>query len=163
MAQYNQWMNQKIYAVCDDIPEDIRKKDVGLFFKSIHSTLNHILYGDRAWMGRFQNEGKIPEGLQIGQDLFENFYELQVERKKTDQEILDWVVDLDEQWLKNPFSFTSRGDGKTRTMIAWYYVTHMFNHQTHHRGQVTAALSQLGYDFGATDIPWMPGLWEDGY
>lgn len=158
MAQYNQWMNQKLYAVCGDIPDDIRKKDVGLFFKSIHSTLNHILYGDWVWMGRFQNKGKMPEGLQMGKDLFEDFDQLQEERKETDRSILDWVVTLDDQCLKKPFSFTSQGDGKTRTMIAWYYVTHMFNHQTHHRGQVTASLSQLGYDFGVTDIPWMPGL-----
>ncbi len=158
MAQYNQWMNQKLYKVCTEVSDDIRKKDVGLFFKSIHSTLNHILYGDRAWLGRFQSGGQTPEGLQMGQDLLDDFVQLQIGRKKTDQDILEWVDTLDEQWLRKPFSFVSQGDGKKRTMIAWYYVVHMFNHQTHHRGQITAALSQLGFNYGSTDIPWMPEL-----
>jgi len=118
MAQYNQWMNQKLYKVCADIPDDIRKKDVGLFFKSVHSTLNHILYGDCAWMDRFQNNGKITKNLQLGQDLFDDFEQLQIEREKMDQDILDWVNRLEEQWLKNSFTFTSQGDGKTRTMTA---------------------------------------------
>jgi uncharacterized damage-inducible protein DinB len=34
-------------------------------------------------------------------------------------------------------------------------VTHMFSHQTHHRGQVTTLLSQMGLDMGSTDLPFM--------
>lgn len=51
MAQYNRWMNRKLYAVCTEIPDEQRRKDLGAFFKSIHGTLNHRLYADKAWMG----------------------------------------------------------------------------------------------------------------
>ena len=53
MAEYNCWMNRNIYSVCSAIPDEQRKQDMGAFFKSIHGTLNHLLYGDKAWMGRF--------------------------------------------------------------------------------------------------------------
>jgi uncharacterized damage-inducible protein DinB len=56
MAQYNRWMNQKLYAVCAEIPDAERKRDLGALFKSIHGTLNHLLYGDKALMGRFVGE-----------------------------------------------------------------------------------------------------------
>ena len=56
MAQYNRWMNRKLYAICAEIPDADRKKDLGAFFKSLHGTLNHLLYGDKAWMGRFLND-----------------------------------------------------------------------------------------------------------
>jgi uncharacterized damage-inducible protein DinB len=57
MADYNHWMNQKLYAICAEIPDEKRKEDLGAFFQSIHGTLNHLLYGDRAWMGRFTGAG----------------------------------------------------------------------------------------------------------
>lgn len=154
MASYNQWMNQKIFSICSEIPDDIRKKDLGAFFKSIHGTLNHILYGDRAWMGRFTNnpfQVKV-----IGQELFCDFDELWDERAATDKAILEWSNDLSPEWLSSPFEFTSNVDAKTRTLPAWALVAHMFNHQTHHRGQLTTLMKQVGYDPGITDIPWLP-------
>ena len=53
MAHYNRWMNERLYAVCAEIPDGERRRDRGAFFKSIHGTLNHLLLGDRLWMGRF--------------------------------------------------------------------------------------------------------------
>lgn len=65
------------------------------------------------------------------------------------------------QWLAEPITYTSKIDGKTRTVQKWILVTHMFNHQTHHRGQVTTLLSQMGFDVGSTDIPFMPEFEAD--
>lgn len=79
MAQYNLWMNQKIYAICSDIPNEQRKQDTGAFFKSIHGTLNHLLYGDKAWMGRFTNDPFSVNA--IAQELYSNFDALKVERE----------------------------------------------------------------------------------
>lgn len=154
MAEYNKWMNGKIYKTCSAISDNDRKKDMGAFFRSIHGTLNHLLYGDKAWMGRFK--GKPFEVKVIGEDIYSEFEELHLERVKTDKEIVTWSTGLDNDWLKNPFNYTSNVDGKTRVLPAWIFVTHMFNHQTHHRGQVTTLLKQLGIDPGITDIPWMP-------
>jgi uncharacterized damage-inducible protein DinB len=154
MARYNQWMNAKLYQVCADIPDRDRKRDLGAFFKSIHGTLNHLLYGDKAWMGRFT--GRPFSVTLIGQALYSDFEQLQAERIRTDQQILTWAQALLPEWLQAPFEYTSNVDGKTRMLPTWVLVTHMFNHQTHHRGQLTTLIKQLGYEPGVTDIPWLP-------
>ena len=155
MAEYNHWMNQKLYAICAEIPDEKRKENLGAFFKSIHGTLNHLLYGDRVWMGRFIGQ---PVSSQLGQDLYTSFDELQQQRELTDRQILLWVETLTANWLSQPLTYTSGVDGKTRTLPTWVLVTHMFNHQIHHRGQLTTLLSQLSFDPGITDLPWMPTL-----
>lgn len=156
MAEYNFWMNQKIYQVCSSIPDEQRKQDMGAFFKSIHGTLNHLLYADKAWMGRFT--AQLFPVIPMGQDLYADFDELRAEREKIDREILAWVEGLDPDWLSQPFEFNSQIDGKRRVLPSWVFVTHLFNHQTHHRGQVTALIKQLGYEPGVTDIPWLPAV-----
>lgn len=154
MARYNQWMNKKLYEVCAGIPDESRKKDLGAFFKSIHGTLNHLLYGDKAWMGRFTG---VPFHVTtIGENLYEDFEQLRTERIATDQQILDWVPTLRPAWLNADFEYTSNVDGQTRVLPTWVLVMHMFNHQTHHRGQVTTLIKQLGYEPGITDMPWLP-------
>lgn len=154
MARYNRWMNVRIYKICETIPDSKRKKDMGAFFKSIHSTLNHLLYGDKAWMGRFT--GKPFDVTTIGKELYTEFNDLRTEREKTDITIVEWSRSLKDEWLEKPFEYKSNVDGKTRIIPTWVLVTHMFNHQTHHRGQVTTLVKQLGIDPGITDIPWMP-------
>lgn len=148
-------MNQKLYAICAEIPDTRRKEDLGAFFKSIHGTLNHLLHGDRAWMGRFTGQ---PFSNPMGKELYADFEELQHQRTITDQEILAWTKTLDATWLNQPFSYTSNIDRKTRILPTWVLVTHLFNHQTHHRGQLTTLLNQLGHDPGVTDLPWLPYL-----
>nr|WP_290225754.1 DinB family protein [Trichocoleus desertorum] len=153
MAAYNQWMNQKLYAVCAEISDAERKQDRGAFFKSIHGTLNHLLYGDRSWLGRFTNQPSATKV--IGQELCSDFAELRQERENCDREIMAWSETISQSWLKQSFEYTSNVDSKTRVFPTWILVTHLFNHQTHHRGQLTTLLSQLGYDPGVTDLPWL--------
>lgn len=156
MAQYNQWMNQKIYTICAEIPENKRKENLGAFFKSIHGTLNHLLYGDKAWMGRFLEQPFYVANM--GHDMYADFDRLRQEREVTDKHIIDWTKNLAPEWLEKPFEYKSNVDGKTRILPTWLLVTHLFNHQTHHRGQLTTLLSQLGYDPGITDLPWLPSF-----
>ena len=56
MARYNRWMNERLYALLSGLPDDERKRDRGAFFGSMHGTLNHLLWGDRMWLGRFLDE-----------------------------------------------------------------------------------------------------------
>ena len=155
MASYNHWMNQKIYAICAEISDEKRKQDRGAFFKSIHGTLNHLLYGDLAWMGRFTEQ---PFHHKLGQELHSDFDQLRCQREIVDQQIINWTKTLSSEWLAQSFTYTSKVDGQTYVLPAWSLVTHLFNHQTHHRGQLTTLLSQLGYDPGVTDLPWLPAL-----
>ncbi len=142
LARYNAWMNGKVYAVCADLDEAERKRDRGAFFKSIHSTLDHILLADRYWMGRFT--GVRYEVKRIGEDLFDAFDDLRAARDAMDGEILDWAAGLTDAWLVEPLTWTSGIDKQTRTLPRWACVSQLFNHQTHHRGQVHDMLSQAG-------------------
>ena len=96
-----------------------------------------------------------------GVDLFNGFTKLRVEREALDARLLAWATSLTPQWLAESLTYTSKIDGKVRIVPKWALVTHMFNHQTHHRGQVTTLLSQMGLDIGSTDIPFMPGFERD--
>ena len=154
MATYNQWVNQKLYAVCADIPDRERKSDRGAFFKSIDGTLNHILIGDLIWLGRFTHQ---PFLAKLDQELYDNFTELRAERERLDLILLDWSKNLTPSWLNETLTYTN-SSGYTRTLPHWLLTTHMFNHQTHHRGQLTTLLNQMGYNTGVTDLPAMPEL-----
>ena len=158
MAEYNRWMNQKLYSVCADIPDEKRKANLGAFFRSIHGTLNHILWADKIWLRRFTGEPFLVG--KMGEDIYEDFEALRIDREELDKFIYDWTRNLRQEWLTGPYEFTSVQDGKTRRGPAWVFVTQLFNHQTHHRGQVTTLIKQLGYEPGVTDIPWLPGVVE---
>jgi len=154
MAEYNQWMNERLYATCASMPIARLMEDRFAFFGSVYRTLNHILYGDLAFMSRFTGEPDVvPE---LGVDLTNSFEDLRVARLVLDARILSWAQLLTEEWLGETLTYKSRVDGNTRTVPGWILVTHMFNHETHHRGQITTLLSQMGVDMGTTDIPFMP-------
>jgi uncharacterized damage-inducible protein DinB len=156
MARYNRWMNERLYAVCAEMSDAERKLDRGAFFRSIHGTLNHLLLGDRIWLGRFR--GQLFGVRSLDQELYADFGELRREREGTDGEISDWVESLGEEQLAAPFSFRSIVGARDHAYPLWTLVVHFFNHQTHHRGQLTTLLSQSGRDPGVTDLLWCPGL-----
>ncbi len=159
MAQYNRWMNQRLYEACATLDETARRAPRGAFFGSIHATLEHILWGDRAWLARFN--GKTYPAAPLGQPMFETFEALRTERVLMDQDFIDWAADVTDAWLAEPMTWTSKLYGFTQTHPRWVQVVQMFNHQTHHRGQVTTLINQLGVDMGVTDVPLTPVLLED--
>jgi uncharacterized damage-inducible protein DinB len=158
MAEYNRWMNDKVYAACATLTDEARKRDRGAFFKSIHATLNHLLNGDGIWLGRFN--GKSYPSLPPGQDLHDDFDRLRAARAAMDEEILAWARSVTPETLAGPMTWTAKVYNFTQTHPRWVQVAQMFNHQTHHRGQVHAMLTAAGIDVGATDLPMMPALLE---
>lgn len=161
MARYNHWMNEKLYDLCESIPDRTRKRDMGAFFRSIHGTWNHILLADHAWMIRFTGDseafrfrvanGEPIEVRSLDQELYADFGFLRSVRQQTDRQIGQWVDGLNEDRLREPLRYqTSSGEEHEHPM--WWAVSHFFNHQTHHRGQVTTLLKQLGVDPGVTDL-----------
>lgn len=154
-ADYNRWMNQKLYAVCAAIPDEARRRDLGAFFRSIHGTLNHLLLVDRLWLGRITGDAFPIRSLD--QELYEGFEALKRERERTDATIGALVDELQPAHLAQPVSYTSFLKQESVTLPLGLVLTHLFHHQTHHRGQVTALISQLGYDVGVTDMIYMPG------
>ena len=156
LARYNRWMNVKLYAVAAQLTDEERKRDRGAFFKSVHGTLNHLLLADRVWMGRFTGVGLHgdwlgPDGIRsLDQELYADFEELRRERAKTDGELESWVSSLSAEGLAAPLRYVRKG--KTYDDPLWWAVAHLYNHQTHHRGQVTTLLMQAGHDPGVTDL-----------
>ena len=156
MAEYNRWMNERLYAACAGLADDERRRDRGAFFKSIHGTLDHILWGDRLWLSRFN--GKAYATGAVGDLLYPDFGELKAARADMDQQILEWACAVTPEALAEVVTWTSRTYGFTQTVPRWVLVTQMFNHQTHHRGQLTTLMSQAGVDPGPTDIQALPLL-----
>lgn len=156
MAAYNRWMNERLYACCAQVPDETRKRDVGAFFRSIHGTLNHLLLADRIWLGRFL--GRPYAVRSLDQELYADFDELRRERAATDTVIDEWVASLTEADLAGELSYTSITSPKPRRYPLWFAAAHFFNHQTHHRGQLTTLLMQQGTDPGLTDLIWLPQM-----
>lgn len=154
MSRYNEWQNNKLYAICGSLSDEQRRRDNAAYFGSIHGTLNHLMYADLAFLSRFT--GDPEDEPAIGIDLYGSFGALKNARQLLDQRMLRWAASLTDEWLDQTLTYTSQVDGMTRTKKHWQLVTHLFNHQTHHRGQLTTLLSQAKIDYGSTDLPFMP-------
>ena len=157
MALYNRWMNQRIYDCCADLSDEERKRDRGAFFKSIHGTLNHILLADLIWFGRFKGE-PFTGFAGLDDELYPEFERLREARQSMDAGILEFVDALDEARIAGELRYTTVVNPAPRVSPFWFALTHFFNHQTHHRGQVTTLLSQSGIDPGVTDLMWLPDV-----
>lgn len=161
MARYNAWMNDKLLAVAAELTDAERKRNLGAFFGSIHNTFNHLLLADRIWLGRFTKDaetfasrdaaGDVIPLRSLDQVLYEDFEQFTRERRRTDEQITAWIGGLDAGALSEEFSYsTMRGDPSRHPL--WWALSHFFNHQTHHRGQLTTLLVQCGRDPGVTDL-----------
>ncbi len=154
-ARYNRWQNQTIYDACAKLDDVTRKRNMGAFFKSIHGTLNHLLVGDRLWLSRFDGE---PSGVtSLGESLYDNFDELRQQRTWTDDRADRFVSNVDQPHIDSVITFRRLRDNVEMTLPMHIALMQFFNHQTHHRGQVTTLLMQCGVDPGITDLPMLPG------
>ncbi|MFN3650342.1 MAG: DinB family protein [Armatimonadota bacterium] len=155
MSRYNRWMNERFYDLCAALSEEDRKADRGAPFRSIHGTLNHLLLADRVWLGRFLDDPFRVESL--SQELYADFDELRAARKETDDRIDAWVAGLTPERLAGPLRYVGIVVPEPRTLPLWFAASHFFNHQTHHRGQLSTLLEQAGCDIGVTDLLVVPG------
>jgi uncharacterized damage-inducible protein DinB len=152
MAAYNAEMNRRLYGAAARLSDEERKRDRGAFWGSIHGSLNHILWGDGMWMARFDNWPKPKEPIKESGKLYDDFAALAAAREEADRKIADWAARIDDKWLAGELRWWSgAAEREVRAPIA-FLVTHMFNHQTHHRGQVHAMLTAAGEKTGDTDL-----------
>jgi len=161
MADYNQWMNQKIYEAVSAISPESLHEDKGAFFGSIFASLNHICVGDTLWLKRFSPvltsyksyepilNLPMPKSLDVF--LANNFNDLKDRRVLLDETLLEITGLLSDEALLTPVNYqNSKGINANKTLFN--LLMHLFNHQTHHRGQITTLLSQMGIDIGITDL-----------
>lgn len=154
MARYNIWQNGVIYGLCDGLPEAERTRDRGMFFGSLHNTLDHIAAVDRFILD--QVEHGAAAAFQPGVVVHGDWAFLKRVRDALDQRIVVLAQRCDADWLEGAFEVDSARFGRRRRIPRALYLMQMFNHQTHHRSQVTAELWKLGLDYGSTDIPFRP-------
>jgi uncharacterized damage-inducible protein DinB len=155
MAAYNTEMNRRVYAAADSLSAAQREEVRGAFFGSIHGTLNHLLWGDATWMHRFDDWAKPPGGIRDSVALFPDWDAMKAARADRDARIEAWAARVDPAWLERDLSWFSGALGRDVTRPVWILVTHFFNHQTHHRGQVHALLTGFGARTGDTDLPFI--------
>lgn len=141
MAGYNAWANERLYGIARQLPDGQYRRDVGAYFKSLHGTLNHILVADLIWMHRLTGTGDRPGSLD--EIVFDDLPSLWAARQQMDQRIMSYVEGLsgaqfEEMWDYRTLNGTSWKQRRRETLA------HLFNHQTHHRGQAHAILTMIG-------------------
>jgi len=160
LADYNAWMNQRIYQAAA-LPAAGATVPRGAFFGSLLGTLNHIAVGDILWLKRFATHPAgytaldpvraLPMPAGLDRLLHPDLASLAALRRVLDQAIIAWAGQVADTDLAHVLAYTSsRGIAARREFGS--VVLHFFNHQTHHRGQATTLLSQAGIDIGATDL-----------
>lgn len=153
LAQYNIWATQRLCESLKVVSDDDFNKDVGLYFKSIVGTLNHLLLGEHyLWYSRFK-QGVSPAialntMIQTGKTLLLD--ELQEKSKNW----IEFLEQLDEKTLNADLTY-KRVSGQELTLPYAATLMHVFNHGTHHRGQITAAMTGLGYACPELDLVYM--------
>jgi uncharacterized damage-inducible protein DinB len=151
-AAYNSEMNRRIYAAAGRLSDEERKLDRGAFFGSLHGTLNHLLWADQAWMSRFAGWSMPAIPGQDSARLYDDFAVMHTKRAEIDAGIETWAGDLTEDWIEGELTWFSGIAQREVTAPKGVVLVHMFNHQTHHRGQAHALLSAAGQATGDTDI-----------
>ena len=149
LAQYNRIANERLYATCSKLNDAEYRKTRSGSFGSIHGLLNHILLGDRRWLGLFEGGQRVTPPLD--QILYDDFASLRSARACQDARIESFFSDLDVAFWGRSFQYTNN-QGKDYVETAHVACSHLFNHQTHHRGQVHVMLSQAQVAPPALDL-----------
>ena len=161
MADYNVWMNAKLYDAARRLSEEALAAGRKAFFGSILGTLNHLVVGDTLWLKRFATHPApypaldavrgLARPTRLDEMLFADFAALAERRTLLDRVIVEWTRSIADGDLEDVLSFTSMTGVAARKNF-FSLLMNFFNHQTHHRGQVTTLLSQAGIDVGVTDL-----------
>ncbi len=154
LAAYNAEMNRSIYSSAATLTEAQRREELGAFFGSVHATLSHLCWADAAWMHRFAGWANPGGNPRAGAAMHADWAAMRALRVEQDARIAAWADALDAADLDGDLTWTN-SRGLTNTKPRWLLVTHMFNHGTHHRGQVHALLTRLGAPVENTDLPWV--------
>lgn len=157
MARYNSWQNTQLIDALKEVPDADLNADRGAFFGSIMATLNHLLWGDTIWLSRFTPTvapPKVPASEHM--TITPNFEAWCAERSDLDHVMSDWAAQLSDEALEGDLSWFSGMNQQQMSKPLSVCVVQLFNHQTHHRGQVHAMVTSLGLKAPVSDLAFMP-------
>lgn len=153
MAQYNTWANARLYHMAAALSDDQYRRDVSAYFKNLSGTLNHILVADRIWLFRLTGTGVAPTRLNA--ILFDDLPALTEARRVEDERIERFVETQTDEQFAGTVEYRTL-DGKVHRQKLREVLAHVFNHQTHHRGQAHGILTALGVkEPDSLDVLWM--------
>jgi uncharacterized damage-inducible protein DinB len=149
LAHYNQWANRRLYAATAELSDAQFREDKGAFFGSVRGTLNHLLVADRIWLRRIEGTG--PQHTRLDEIVCDGFTELREAREEEDERLIRVLSGLGEERLASILAYrNSRGEDVELPLGP--VLTHIINHQTHHRGQAHTLLSQFGREAPVLDF-----------
>jgi uncharacterized damage-inducible protein DinB len=161
LSAYNAIMNERLYGMAAQLTHDDLFRDRQAFFGSVFATLNHLVAADGIWLKRFSTHPApqpaldairaAPAPARLDQTLAPDLPALLTLRHRLDATIGRWAADLRESDLDQVLVYANMKGVVSRKRYG-SLILHLFNHQTHHRGQVTTLLSQSGIDIGVTDL-----------
>lgn len=151
MARYHGWATTRLLASIEPMPEEAYRRPCGLFFQSVHGTLNHLLLTDsEIWYPRFAG---VPTGsLALDAEIENDRARLASRLTVATARWREHVDSLSDAALADDLRFTMT-TGQERTLPIPGALLHVFNHATHHRGQITAAISMMGFECQSLDLP----------
>ncbi|AIW14406.1 DinB family protein [Vibrio tubiashii] len=162
LALYNQRMNQQLLSVCEQLSSQQLNQETHSFFPSVMAHWNHILFGDLIMLQRLitnqihqltpQQVNALPIAKAVDDTFVTSIEELKALRSLVDQIYIDMTKGFNAETCAKTVVYITTEGGEMRRNVG-EFCQHIFNHQTHHRGQLTAILAQLGWDFGCTDLP----------
>ncbi|WP_333699537.1 DinB family protein [Vibrio hepatarius] len=162
LALYNQRMNKQLLDVCSQLTQEQLHYDMNAFFPSIMAHWNHILFGDLIMLQRLVDNqivvvdpavfGTLPNAKSVSDTFADSFEELRVLRELVDSIYVNITGAFNTASGTRVVRYTTT-EGQMIERTVDEFCMHIFNHQTYHRGQLTCLLSQLGLDFGCTDLP----------
>ena len=156
MARYNLWQNESILAAAETLSPAERERERGAFFGSIQKTLSHLFWADMVWLSRFTGTPGPEVGIPGSLSLIGDWETFLADRRSFDHRILQWAHDVVPDWFEGDLSWFSGALSRDVTKAKKTLVIQLFNHQTHHRGQIHAMLTSAGAKPDATDVPFMP-------
>ena len=159
MARYNAWQNRQLKAIFKERGEAWLRETGQGFFGSIFATANHLLWADTIWMARFTQSPAPKGGIAESIAFTDILPDWDIARFRMDARILDWAENLRSTELFGDLTWYSAAQGREVSRPRALCVAHMFNHQTHHRGQIHAMLTAAGATAPVSDLAFMP---EDG-
>ena len=153
LARYNVWATRTLFEHVDALPEADYRRDAGLFFKSVHGSLNHLLVGEHeAWFPRFAQG--VSNRIELDAELEADRARLRDRLVEGAQRWAPLIAALPAERFDGTLDYTTtRGVAQSLPFSAT--LGHVFNHGTHHRGQITAAITAMGHVCPQLDMVWM--------
>jgi uncharacterized damage-inducible protein DinB len=148
-AHYNRWANRRLLDAVASLSDAEFRRELGAFFGSLRGTLNHVLVADRIWLHRLTGEG--PTHARLDEIVHDDLPSLREARAAEDERIIRVVDGLGADRLAGTFSYHNMKGQAFEQKLATV-LSHIFNHQTHHRGQAHVLLTQLGHPGPELDL-----------